>query len=134
MREKAVCQFPAANAWYGNDRGKSTKGSRIHLLGVAYKRDIGDTRESPAQDVAKILLQRGALLSYSDPHVPEFVVNGCHLKETQIRPTILQAADCIVIITDHSVFDYAEIFKHSRLVFDTRNAMKGFDSPKIVKL
>lgn len=117
-----------------NESGKSIKGSRIHLLGVAYKRDISDTRESPAHDVAKILLQRGAYLTYSDPYVPEFSVNGYRLKETGVHPDILQAADCTVIITDHSTFDYADILKHAQVIFDTRNAMKELQSPKIVKL
>jgi len=117
-----------------NERGKSIKGSRIHLLGVAYKRDIGDTRESPAHDVAKILVQRGAYLTYSDPYVPEFSVNGYRLKETAVHPDILQTADCTVIITDHSMFDYADILKHAQVVFDTRNAMRELQSPKIVKL
>jgi UDP-N-acetyl-D-glucosamine dehydrogenase len=117
-----------------NETGKSIKGSKIHLLGVAYKRDIGDTRESPAYDVAKVLLQRGALLSFSDPYVPEFKVNGHCLKETKVSPDILQAADCAVIITDHSAFDYADILKHVRIIFDTRNATRDLKSPKVVKL
>ena len=117
-----------------NDWGKSIKGSKVHLLGVAYKSNIGDTRESPAYDVAKILLQRGAVLSYSDPHVPEFNVNGCRLKDMGGQPAVLEAADCTVIITHHDRFDYAGIVRHARVIFDTRNAMGGLDSPKIVRL
>ena len=117
-----------------NDRGKSIKGSKVHLLGVSYKRDISDTRESPAHDVAKILLQRGAVLSYTDPFVPEFRVDGQCLKATKVQPAALHDADCVVIITDHAGFDYSEILKHAQVVFDTRNATKGLRSPKIVKL
>jgi UDP-N-acetyl-D-glucosamine dehydrogenase len=117
-----------------NESGKSVKGSRIHLLGVAYKRDIGDTRESPAYDLAKLLLQRGALLTYSDPYVPEFSVNGSCLKETGAHPAVLQSADCTVIVTDHSAFNYTEILEHAQVIFDTRNALRGRQSSKIVRL
>ena len=117
-----------------NERGKSIKGSRVHILGVSYKRDISDTRESPAHDVAKILLQRGAVLSYTDPYVPEFSVDGYRLKGTEASPATLQQADCVVIITDHTGFDYTEILKYAQVIFDTRNAMKEIRSEKIVRL
>lgn len=115
-----------------NDAGKPVKGSRIHVMGVAYKRNIDDMRESPALDILLLLERRGALLSYSDPHVPELHLDGLDLvAETQ---SAAAAADCVVIVTDHSAFDYAALVERSRLVVDTRNALKGFQSEKIVRL
>jgi UDP-N-acetyl-D-glucosamine dehydrogenase len=115
-----------------NDRGKPVKGSRVHICGVAYKRNIDDVRESPALDIMLLLEKRGAKLSYSDPHVPALAVNGIDLKaEPQVAAA---AADCVVIVTDHDAFDLSRLVESSRLIVDTRNALKGFDSEKIVRL
>ena len=115
-----------------NDAGKPLKGSRIHVMGVAYKRDIDDVRESPALDVMMLLQRRGGVVSYSDPHVPNLTVDGL---EMQASPEEAAAeADCVVIVTDHAAFDYAALVKRSRLIVDTRNALKGVNSPKIVRL
>jgi UDP-N-acetyl-D-glucosamine dehydrogenase len=115
-----------------NDAGKPVKGSHIHILGVAYKRDIEDLRESPALDVMLLLKRRGARLSYSDPHVPQLQLDGDVL---QAQPeTMVGEADCAVIITDHSSFDYQKIAAAARLIVDTRNALKGVNSPHIVRL
>jgi UDP-N-acetyl-D-glucosamine dehydrogenase len=115
-----------------NDAGKPVRGSRIHIMGVAYKRDIDDMRESPALDVALLLERRGAQLSYSDPHVPALRLDGLHL---EAKPEEAAAdADCVVIITDHSAFDYRRLVERSRLIVDTRNALKGVRSAKIVRL
>jgi UDP-N-acetyl-D-glucosamine dehydrogenase len=114
-----------------NDATKPLKGSRIHIMGVAYKKDIDDVRESPALDVMLLLEQRGAVISYSDPHAPEITLDGATL---QSDDTGLTAADCVVIITNHSAFDYQDIVAKSRLVVDTRNACKGIRSPKVVRL
>jgi UDP-N-acetyl-D-glucosamine dehydrogenase len=100
-------------------------------MGVAYKKDIDDVRESPALDVMLLLEQRGAVISYSDPHAPEITLDGATL---QSDDTGLTAADCVVIITNHSAFDYQDIVAKSRLVVDTRNACKGIRSPKVVRL
>ena len=115
-----------------NDAGKPVKGSRIHVMGVAYKRNIDDMRESPALDVLLLLARRGAIVSYSDPHVPHLSLDGLQL---DAQPESAAAdADCVVIITDHAAFDYRALVERSRLIVDTRNALKGFRSEKIVRL
>jgi UDP-N-acetyl-D-glucosamine dehydrogenase len=101
-------------------------------MGVAYKRDIDDMRESPALDVMLLLKQRGAVLSYSDPHVASIRVDGLNFESSPDESAA--EADCVVIVTDHSAFDYQALVRNSRLVVDTRNALKGFDSNKIVRL
>ncbi len=115
-----------------NDAGKPVKGSHIHVMGVAYKKDIDDMRESPALDVIMLLQRRGARITYSDPHVPVLKVDGLAL---EAQPEALAAqADCAVIVTDHTAFDYAALTKNARLVVDTRNALKGVTAPNIVRL
>ena len=115
-----------------NDAGKPVKGSRIHVMGVAYKRDIDDMRESPALDVMMLLERRGGVVTYSDPHVPTLRVDGL---EMQASPEDAAAtADCVVIVTDHAAFDYKALVQRSTLIVDTRNALKGVSSPKIVRL
>ena len=116
-----------------NDAGKPVKGSHIHVMGVAYKRDIDDVRESPALDVMLLLQRRGGIVTYSDPHVPVLHLDGLRPGRPcrrMRRPT----ADCVVIITDHSAFDYPGLVERARLIVDTRNALKAFRSPKIVRL
>jgi UDP-N-acetyl-D-glucosamine dehydrogenase len=115
-----------------NDAGKPVKGSRIHVMGVAYKRDIDDMRESPALDVILLLEKRGAQITYSDPHVPVLKLDGLNLQASP--ETEAAAADCVVIVTDHTAFDYAALVKRASLIVDTRNALKGIASPKIVRL
>jgi UDP-N-acetyl-D-glucosamine dehydrogenase len=115
-----------------NDTGKPVKGSRIHVLGVAYKRNIDDVRESPALDVLLLLQRRGAIISYSDPHVPELRLDGLDLTAQPLHTAA--DADCVVVITDHSSFDYKALVESARLIVDTRNALQGFESPKIVRL
>ena len=103
------------------------------MAGVAYKRNIDDMRESPALDVILLLKKRGAVISYSDPYVPHLRLDGITLDS---QPLIESAAnaDCVVIVTDHSDFDYRGLLASSKLVVDTRNAMKAFSSDKIVRL
>jgi UDP-N-acetyl-D-glucosamine dehydrogenase len=116
-----------------NDHAKPLKGSRVHVLGVAYKRDIDDVRESPALDVIHLLGRRGARVTYSDPYVPQINADGIEMKA--IDPaTIVEEADCVVIITDHRDFDYAGVAAKARLIVDTRNALKGLSSGNIVRL
>jgi len=115
-----------------NDRGKAVKGTRIHIMGVAYKKDIDDLRESPALDVMLLLRRRGALVTYSDPYVPRVALEGLAL-ESAPEETAAEA-DCVVIVTDHSGFDYAALVERAALIVDTRNALKGFQSEKIVRL
>ena len=116
-----------------NDQTKPLRGSHVHILGVAYKKDIDDMRESPALDVAHLLLERGAKVTYSDPHVPVLRVDGHELFAQDILPSVAQA-DCTVIITNHTTFPYASILEKAKLIVDTRNAFRGFKSDKIVRL
>ena len=115
-----------------NEAGKPVKGSRIHVMGVAYKRDIDDVRESPALDVMLLLQRRGGVVSYSDPYV-----RALHVGEIDIEASSQAAAadaDCVVIITDHTAFDYQRLVEQARLIVDTRNALKGVSGGKIVRL
>jgi UDP-N-acetyl-D-glucosamine dehydrogenase len=115
-----------------NDVGKPVKGSRVHIMGVAYKRDIDDMRESPALDVALLLQRRGAIVSYSDPHVPKLDLDA--LKLEAAPESAAADADCVVIITDHAAFDYAALVERAALIVDSRNALKKYSSAKIVRL
>src|SRR6516164_1296108 len=111
---------------------KPVRGSRIHVLGVAYKRDIDDVRESPALDVMLLLQRLGATLCYSDPYIPALRLDGVELV-AQPQETAADA-DCAVIVTDHSAFDYRALVENTQLIVDTRNALRGFQSTKIVRL
>jgi UDP-N-acetyl-D-glucosamine dehydrogenase len=119
-----------------NDHSKALKGSKVHVLGVAYKRDIDDVRESPALDIIHLLEKRGAIVSYSDPLVPKLRGEGFIQRDlAAVDPDKASAAaDCVVIVTDHKAFDYAGIVKRAKLVVDTRNALKNNKSDKIVRL
>ena len=116
-----------------NNHGKAVKGSRVHIVGVAYKRNIDDMRESPALDVILLLRKLGADVSYSDPFVPVLKLDATQLKSQDALPSAREA-DCVVIITDHSDFDYKALLDSARLIVDTRNAMRGIESEKIVRL
>jgi len=116
-----------------NNHGKAVKSSRVHIVGVAYKRNIDDMRESPALDVILLLKKLGAEVSYSDPYVPTLKLDGMDLKSQEAQASA-HAADCVVIITDHSDFDYKALLDSSKLIVDTRNAMRGIESEKIVRL
>ncbi|MCW5963768.1 MAG: nucleotide sugar dehydrogenase [Bryobacterales bacterium] len=116
-----------------NEHSKPVKGSHIHLLGVAYKRDIDDLRESPALDVAHLLHQRGARVTYSDPYIARAEHEGVHL-ERMGEDEALAGADCVVIITDHRNVDYAKVGATAKLIVDTRNAMKHIGGDNVVRL
>jgi UDP-N-acetyl-D-glucosamine dehydrogenase len=113
---------------------KAVNGAKVHVFGVAYKRDVNDMRESPALDVLELLGKRGAVLSYTDPFVPELRLDGRTLTSVDVPDVLRQPPDCTVICTDHSLFDYAAIVGSGALVVDTRNALKNFDSPAIFRL
>jgi UDP-N-acetyl-D-glucosamine dehydrogenase len=115
-----------------NDAAKPVKGSKVHVMGVAYKRDIDDMRESPALDIMLLLEKRGATITYSDPHVPALKLDGLSLKA--LPESAAADADCVVIVTDHTDFDYSALVDRAPLIVDTRNALKHFRSPKIVRL
>ena len=116
-----------------NDQSKALRGAHVHVLGVAYKRDIDDMRESPALDVMHLLQRRGSRVTYSDPFVPKIRVDGGADMESTDE-AVCREADCVVIITDHRNFDYDTLVKEARLIVDTRNALKNFKSDKIVRL
>ena len=116
-----------------NDAGKPVKGSRIHILGVAYKKDIDDVRESPALDIMLLLRKRGGLLSFSDSHVQNLKLDGETLRSAALEDGVSDA-DCVVIVTDHSSVDYRAVLDRARLIVDTRNALRGMVSDKIVRL
>jgi UDP-N-acetyl-D-glucosamine dehydrogenase len=117
-----------------NSIGKPIRGSRIHLLGMAYKGNVGDYRESPAIDIARLLAQRGAVVSYSDPHVPSVDDHGFVMTETPIAAALDAGIDCAVIVTDHRAFDYGTLVARAPLVVDTRNALKGVSAPHVFRL
>ncbi len=115
-----------------NDHAKPLKGSKVHLMGVAYKRDIDDVRESPALDIIHLLGKRGAKVSFSDPYVPQIHADGIEMRASSDGDAA--SADCVVIVTDHKAFDYPALVKKAKLIVDTRNALKGIESDNIVRL
>jgi len=117
-----------------NDRQKSLKGSKILGLGVAYKRDTSDIRESPSIEVLHGLRERGAQIQYSDPYVPSLELRGGLLQSVSLKPAALRSMDCVVLLTDHSTFDYEMIAAHSPVIVDTRNALKNFPGPNVFSL
>ncbi len=119
-----------------NHDRKSVNGSNILVLGVAYKSNVGDMRESPALDVIRILAEKGAKVTYADPHVPSIDVDGVKYQDVGSDAKTLAAADLCVILTDHQAFDYKTIVENAKGVFDTRNATKDVTEhrEKITKL
>jgi UDP-N-acetyl-D-glucosamine dehydrogenase len=108
-----------------NGKKKSLNGSRVLVLGVAYKKDTSDVRESPALDVIHLLREQGARVFYHDPLAPKIKLEGNGLmKRTPLTPRALRTADLVVVVTDHYSYDYAEIVRHARLILDTRNATR----------
>ena len=119
-----------------NRASRSIRGSRVLILGVAYKKNVSDCRESPALDVMRMLSDKGALLSYNDPFVPMVRLNGQVLASTDLSAAEIESQDCVIILTDHSAYDFRSIVKFARLVIDTRNATKDLTEFKdrIIKL
>ncbi len=117
-----------------NNRGKPVKGSKILIIGVSYKKDVSDTRESPALDIMAMLEEKGAEISFSDPYNSVIKIGDRLYQSVEISAKYLRKMDCVIIVTDHSLFDYKMIFENSSLIFDARNALKGFKGDNIVKL
>ena len=117
-----------------NGERKSVKGSKIFLLGVAYKKDSGDFRESPAFDIMKLLSDRGGKIFYHDPHVPEISFNDQILRSVPLNAESLSSSDVVVVITDHRQFNAEEVVCYAHLVVDSRNLTGGIKSEKIVRL
>jgi UDP-N-acetyl-D-glucosamine dehydrogenase len=119
-----------------NDHGKALKGSRVLVLGAAYKADIDDLRESPALDVIGLLMQKGAEVNYHDPYVPQIQHESWEKCSVADYLAEIEQADCVVIVTNHSAYDYAALLEKARLIVDTRNALgkAGHQSRKVVRL
>jgi UDP-N-acetyl-D-glucosamine dehydrogenase len=113
-----------------NEIRKPVNGSKVLVLGVAYKRDINDLRESPALDVIRLLEERGAEVSYHDPYVPDLHHESMPLESVSLTESSLRNADCVVIVTDHSAFDYDWIATEAAVIVDSRNALKNVSNPK----
>lgn len=119
-----------------NNHEKSLKGSNVLVLGVAYKPDIDDLRESPAIDVIRLLEQKGAKVSYHDPYIPRISEEGWEIKSVPDLMPAVKSADCVVIVTNHKAYNYADILRDSKCIVDTRNALgkAGINNPKVVRL
>lgn len=119
-----------------NDRGRALRGASILVLGVTYKADVNDIRESPALEIIQMLERKGGQVSYADPFTPQLTVEGVKLTAVDPTPEVIAGADCVLILTNHTGFDYATIADRSALVVDTRNALKAYRSnrPSIVTL
>ncbi|MEK7377291.1 MAG: nucleotide sugar dehydrogenase, partial [Candidatus Binatota bacterium] len=117
-----------------NRERKSVRGSKILILGVAYKKDSGDIRESPALDVMKLLHEKGGEITYHDPHVSQLAFENQLLHSISLTAQTLSTSDVVVVVTDHAGFDAREIVRHAPLIIDTRNLTRGIQSGKIVRL
>jgi UDP-N-acetyl-D-glucosamine dehydrogenase len=117
-----------------NRQAKSVRNSHVHILGVAYKRGVSDVRESPALSVMKLLHDRGARLTFSDPYVTELREEGLALRSIPVRDVLANGCDCIVVLTDHPDFDYASVAATGKAVVDARNALRGITGDHIVRL
>ena len=116
-----------------NDEAKALRGARALIIGIAYKPNIDDIRESPAAEIIERLQAAGAEVAYHDPHVPRFPAMRKHkidLASVPLTETTLRAHDCVIIVTDHDAVDYDLVGRHARLIIDTRNAMARVDDPK----
>jgi UDP-N-acetyl-D-glucosamine dehydrogenase len=117
-----------------NVRSKALKGSKVLILGVSYKKDIDDLRESPAITIIEVLQKHGGLVSYNDPYFPKIGKGRKYDLQMQSVPLEgLDQYDCVVIVTDHSDYDYKQIVDEAQLIIDTRNATAGINSPRIVR-
>ncbi len=117
-----------------NDHSKCVNGSKIMVLGVAYKADIDDVRESPALDVIRLLQARGAEVVVHDPYVHDVTHEGVEALWVELDPVRLQTQDCVVIVTGHGSVDYKRVLQNASLIVDTRNVLKGKKSDKVVRL
>jgi UDP-N-acetyl-D-glucosamine dehydrogenase len=119
-----------------NDQSKPVKGSKITLLGMAYKKDVDDPRESPGFELMDLLLRKGALVDYNDPHIPVLPPTRHYphlqMESHELTAEYLRSRDCVLIATDHSAYNWSWIAQHSRLIVDTRNAMKNVIAPAAI--
>lgn len=122
--------------WALNEQEKSVKGSKVLVLGISYKKNVDDMRESPSVELMELLQERGAIISYSDPHVPVFPKMreySFDLKSIDLTPAVVEEFDCILLATDHDTFDYEMLEKYSAIIVDTRGRFRSLNSSKIIK-
>jgi UDP-N-acetyl-D-glucosamine dehydrogenase len=118
-----------------NEDSKPVRGSKVLILGVAYKADVDDVREAPALDIIQLLMQQGAIVNYHDPHVSSIQFDQVDISSVDHDMSILESVDCVIIVTDHSYYDWADILNHTNLVVDTRNATVGLNGlARVVKI
>jgi UDP-N-acetyl-D-glucosamine dehydrogenase len=117
-----------------NEARKSLAGSKVLMLGVAYKADIDDMRESPAIKIASLMREKSADIVYHDPWIERFIVDGRDVPSVPLTEAVLSSVDAVVIVTDHTNVDYDAVVRHAPLILDTRNALRGFDGGKVVRL
>jgi len=117
-----------------NSHEKSVKGSKILVLGLAYKKDIGDTRESPALKIISLLEKLGAHIEYHDPYVAQEIIETKTYKSADLTPDIVAESDCVLVVTDHSSVDYGMVAENANLIVDTRNRLKHFVGNHIVRI
>ncbi len=117
-----------------NTHGKTLKGAEILVLGVAYKKDVEDMRESPSLKVIQLLREKGAEVYYNDPYIPEIHVLGGTLRSVKLSKKRLTSADCTIIATDHSRYDIKQIVGLSKMVYDTRGVTRGLDGENVARL
>src|SRR5262249_15066371 len=119
-----------------NDRGLALRGASVLVLGVTYKADVNDIRESPALEIVEMIAHKGGRVWYSDPFIPQLTIGGVKLASAEPTPEAIESADCVLLLTNHTSFDNAMIAKRAKLVVDTRNALKQYrrDHASIVTL
>jgi UDP-N-acetyl-D-glucosamine dehydrogenase len=117
-----------------NEAGKCLNGSRILVIGITYKRDVADSRESPAVDIIELLHERNAHVNYADPYIPTVTLSGTTLAAVPLDDEHVRGADCVVIVTDHRTYDYAHLARTASLIIDTRNATAGIAGSHIWRL
>ena len=118
-----------------NEDSKPVRGSKVLILGVAYKADVDDVREAPALDIIQLLMQQGAIVHYHDPYVSSIQFDQVDISSVDHDLSILESVDCVIIVTDHSYYDWTDILNHTNLVVDTRNATVGLNGlARVVKI
>jgi UDP-N-acetyl-D-glucosamine dehydrogenase len=117
-----------------NDRGLAVKGSKVLLLGMAYKKDVDDPRESPGFELMELLLEKGATVNYNDPHIPALPpmrhYPGLRMSSQNLTADYVRSQDCLLVVTDHSAYDWAWVVEHAPLIVDTRNATRDVGAPR----
>lgn len=117
-----------------NGAGRCPKGSKVLIMGMAYKRDVDDIRESPAVKITRLLSKMGAKVLYHDPYIPQVIIDGEQYRSVKLAPEVVRESDLVLITTDHSGVDYGMIVENARSIYDTKNALRDYNSPNIRKL